>query len=38
MTDLIQIKKSEHVYNNLEDDAIDKVILETLDFIENQQK
>lgn len=38
VTDLIQIKKSEHVYNNLEDDAIDKVILETLDFIENQQK
>lgn len=37
-TDLIKIKGSEHVYNNLENKEIDKVISHILTFIESQQK
>lgn len=37
-TDLIKIKGSEHVYFNLENDEIDKVITETIYFIKNHQK
>lgn len=37
-TELVKIKGSEHVYNNIDDPEIDKIISKIMEFAENHQK